>query len=159
MTKSKHAQLRDDVVDAARRCRAAVARDDRQAWAEAHHDLMLTVDAYAGHLGPIDGEPASVLGAPATSRAAAKQVWPAARSVRRGILMELATRADGLATDEMLERAMRCKHQTLSSARNHLVLAGWVEDSRYRQDGRVLWQLTEAAKTHLRTEGEAIGHS
>lgn len=157
MTKSKHAQLRDDVVDAARRYRRTAGLH-HQSSADAFTALARAVDALDAHLGSIDGEPASVTGAPATSRAAAKQVWPAARSVRRGILMELATRADGLATDEMLERAMRCKHQTLSSARNHLVLAGWVEDSRYRQDGRVLWQLTEAAKTHLRTEGEAVGH-
>ncbi len=111
-----------------------------------------------GTLTPIADQPGShVAGAPTTSRAAALALIPKARSVRRHVLLAVANRRDGLMTDEMLERHLLMKHQTLSSARNWLVAGGWLEDSTERawtSSGRkaVLWRLTEAGRAALREE-------
>ena len=101
-----------------------------------------------------DSDGAYVVGSPETSRRAAKALFPKSGSVRRKVLDDIWNRRDGLATDEMIERSLGGKHQTVSSARNWLMNAGWVEDSRLRTADKkaVLWQLTEAAKAHIREE-------
>lgn len=59
-------------------------------------------------------------------------------------------------TDEQLERRLGKSHQTVSSARNWLVKAGWVTDSgvRRRNAGSkrdaIVWTLTPAAQAHLK---------
>lgn len=120
-------------------------------------ELLVAVEALDQHeLDEItDSEGASVLGAPETSRRAAIAIMPRSGTIRRAVLNDIAGRHDGLATDEMIERSLRGKHQTISSARNHLVNAGWLEDSRQRvKDNKaVLWQLTEAAKRQLDLKG------
>lgn len=90
----------------------------------------------------------SVAGSPPTSRDAAMLIMPRRGSIRRRILVEIAARSDGLMTDEMLERELRMKHQTVSSARNSLTLQGFLKDSGQKAEtssGRkaVLWRLTE----------------
>lgn len=146
MSKSKRAEARDEVILAARRWRYTFSTGTAEA-------LMDAIDALdAIEPGSFDGTGAWVAGSPETSQRAAEMYVPAMKSVRRQIINEIACRHDGLATDEMLERALHCKHQTLSSARNFLVIAGWLEDSLMRTTDKraVLWQLTDAGRKMLR---------
>lgn len=91
-----------------------------------------------------------------TSRLAASMAFPTQASTRREIIALLAQ--VGAASDRMMETALRRTHQTVSSARNWLVEAGWVRDSGRRvrqQNGRLaaLWVLTDAAIVKIREEG------
>jgi len=93
----------------------------------------------------------SVTGAPSTSRDAAVAILPRSGSIRRRVVVAFANRGDGLMTDEMLERELRMKHQTVSSARNWCVEHGLVENSGQKAPTSsgakaVLWQLTRAAR-------------
>lgn len=102
-------------------------------------------------------EGASVVGSPSTSRDAALAIAPKAGTLRRKVLNEVRCRTDGLMTDEMLERALGMKHQTVSARRNELVKGGWLQDSgkRAKTDSgnkAVLWELTQAAKLLYGTE-------
>jgi hypothetical protein len=155
MTRSTITELREAVLAAALR----FAREGTTSgtWSYNIHKIYDAVEALDQHeLDEItDSEGASVLGAPETSRRAAIAIMPRSGTIRRAVLNDIAGRHDGLATDEMIERSLRGKHQTISSARNHLVNAGWLEDSRQRvKDNKaVLWQLTEAAKRQLDLKG------
>lgn len=46
------------------------------------------------------------------------------------------------ATDEELERALRRRHETVSSARNTLMRDGWIADTGRRRNGRTVWDFT-----------------
>lgn len=155
MTRSNIAELREAVLAAALRFAREGHGSDTWTWNV--HRLFEAVDDYDGAIlnEIVDSEGASVLGAPETSRRAAIAIMPRTGTIRRAVLNDIAGRHDGLATDEMIERSLRGKHQTISSARNHLVNAGWLEDSRQRvKDNKaVLWQLTEAAKRQLDLKG------
>lgn len=155
MTRSNMTELREAVLAAA--LRFAREGHGSSTWTWNVHRLFEAVDAYdEAILDEItDSEGAAVLGAPETSRRAAIAIMPRSGTIRRAVLNDIAGRHDGLATDEMIERSLRGKHQTISSARNHLVNAGWLEDSRQRvKDNKaVLWQLTEAAKRQLDLKG------
>lgn len=100
-----------------------------------------------------------VEGSPETSKDAAALANPAQGSVRRAIVALCAhTRPPEAGfTDAQLERRLNRTHQTVSSARNWLVNAGWLQDSGRRfptPSGRmaVVWELTAAAHRQL-TEG------
>lgn len=111
--------------------------------------IVITKDDFDQRVAEIDTAPgASVVGSPETSSEAARLIVPAAGSIRRRVLYQIWLRVDQKMSDEMLEREMRMKHQTLSSARNWLVQQGFLVDSRLRAEsssGRkvVLWTLTD----------------
>lgn len=152
MTQSTITDKRNAVMAAA----CHLGRGPRRGWYEIEC-LISAVrrydEAVLAEIG--DSEGAFVLGSPETSRRSAVAIMPRTGTIRRAVLNDIAGRHDGLATDEMIERSLRGKHQTISSARNHLVNAGWLEDSRQRvKDNKaVLWQLTEAAKRQLDLKG------
>lgn len=145
MARSKILNARDEVVKAAEQfVFNNMTWSDRQALIEAVIALR-SLEAIAGGQGP------SVAGAPDTSWLAGTSVTNETLSLRRRTLIAVATRRDQLMSDEMLERELRMKHQTLSSARNWLVENGWLEDSCQRavnSSGRkaVLWTLTREAR-------------
>ncbi len=119
-------------------------------------------DKLQTHIIPIIDTPGEyVEGSPETSRNAALAFTPASGSVRRRILDEIwSTSFYGYVglTDEVLEHRLKCKHQTLSSARNFLVQAGWLVDSGKRAAStttkrpQVVWSLSPAALAVLRGE-------
>lgn len=97
-------------------------------------------------------------GSPETSREAAKLAWPVQKSCRLDIIALLAnvpaTAHPGY-TDAQLEHRLKRSHQTVSSARNWLVQAGWLRDSgvrRFTPSHRkaVVWMLTDAAVRQLK---------
>lgn len=94
-----------------------------------------------------------VRGAPETSRESAVRATPIQGSTRYRIIKVLASTPSGH-TDEDLEQIIGGRHQTVSSARNWLVEAGWVRDTGLRAQtkaGRdaVLWEITPAGKTAM----------
>lgn len=122
------------------------------------HRLMAAVDALeAAAPGPIDGEPAS--NGASTSNRAASRAFPIQGSARREIIAELHfinSRVPALygRTSDELEQQLRKPHTTISAAVNHLVGAGWIEDSGYERDTRagraaIVWQLTQRALDEL----------
>jgi DNA-binding transcriptional ArsR family regulator len=121
------------------------------------YDAVAALDDYEA--APITGAGArSVKGAPDTSAAAAGLAEPVQYSARHRVITILARRhptvADGM-TDDELERASGNSHQTISSARNWLVEAGWVRDTGIRRMTRsnrqaVVWELTPAARQQLK---------
>lgn len=157
MTRSNYEAARDAVVTAAmeyHRTRLGLAvLFDR---CEALHQMELnpiraTHGAYSA-----DAQP--------TSRKAAFQAKLLQGSVRKRIVTEIycltAVSAElvGL-TDDDLERRLKVPHHTLSSARNHLVMHGWLKDSgltRKTRGGReaIVWRLTEAAEFALTNEAQ-----
>lgn len=164
--KSKRRILEEAVIEAALDAADAYDRLEApnsdlatrsQAWA-AFDRLSITTAEYAA----LSPTPVSGAGAPwaegsDTSRQAAKLAWPTQNSTRLAIVALLAN-VTGLArpgyTDRQLEARLRRSHQTVSSARNWLCQAGWVEDSGIRRsfNGRpaCVWQLTEAAHQALK---------
>ncbi len=98
-----------------------------------------------------------VEGSPETSRWAAGLAVPVQGSARHhivGALSHVAELSRPGYTDEQLERRLGSSHQTVSSARNWLVEAGWVVDSGHRRltrSGRkaVVWTLSEAGWARL----------
>jgi hypothetical protein len=89
---------------------------------------------------------------PDTEHEAANSLIPVSGIIRRRVLNEIAIL--GKATDSMLERQLKGTHQTVSSARNFLMHAGWVQDSQERviaPNGRkkILWELTPAGRRAL----------
>lgn len=165
MTQSTYAQRREAVLAAAldlgrfhygetlatQGANAAAAKQEKL-W-KAFRGAVRSHDSIAPDA-IVDSDGAHVVGSPETSRRAAKALFPKSGSVRRKVLDDIWNRRDGLATDEMIERSLGGKHQTVSSARNWLMNAGWVVDSRLRTADKkaVLWQLTAAAKAHIREE-------
>lgn len=92
-----------------------------------------------------------------TSKAAAGLSVPLQFSVRQEIT-EALTRTNIGYTDDQLEERLKRPHQTVSSARNWLVAAGWVRDSGQRRKTRggreaVVWELTDAGTTALQQKG------
>jgi len=93
-----------------------------------------------------------------TSRQAAAMAAPRQGSVRHQIVAHLAN-VPPLAhpgyTDRQLERRIGASHQTVSSARNWLCEAGWLEDSGQRRltndRPAAVWQLSPAAHRQLTT--------
>ena len=123
--------------------------------AEPLFDAVKALNAYAP-AEIVNGPGRWVEGSPETSQAAALRL-PAMGSVRKRIIDEVVAvlhhGAAGL-TDEELCRRLKAKHQTLSSARNFLVQAGWLTDSgkvRETSSGNeaVIWTLTPAAREAL----------
>lgn len=84
-----------------------------------------------------------------TSQAAAGLASPVQYSVRQQIIKQLAYLGELGLTDDQMEKRLGRPHQTVSSARNWLVEAGWVRDSGQRRKTRsdrmaVVWTLTDA---------------
>lgn len=157
--RSRIAQARDRVLEEALEFgRAEIkgrewARPDTLVEAVRDHDVIeLSLDNQKGR---------AVTGSADTSHEAARLILPKLKSVRLQILHAIMSRPDGMMTDEALERELRMKHQTVSSARNSLVESGWLEDSAQRMmkpNGRraALWRLTPAGRVkmlHAQSEG------
>lgn len=131
---------------------AQVADDETAAL----RDLSLAVEEYETHLLTIDGRGARWAEGSATSREAARLAWPLQSSCRQAIIALMANvgalAAPGY-TDRQLEQRLSRSHQTVSSARNWLVEAGWLEDSGIRRttNGRpaTVWQLTARGRAAL----------
>jgi hypothetical protein len=93
-----------------------------------------------------------VNGSPETSRGAAGLAVPVQGSARHqiiGALAHVARMSEPGYTDAQMEHLLRRSHQTVSSARNWLVEAGWVIDSGKRRmtpshRAAVVWKLSDA---------------
>lgn len=143
--KRKREQLRENVIIAAREDMLSGGWRHQQV-----HDALKALDDYDA--AELTGQGARwVEGSPETSQEAALKAAPLQFSTRSTIIHILAGEpGHGGYTDEMLEVRMQRKHQTVSSARNWLVEAGWVRDSGLRRKTRsnreaVVWELTPAA--------------
>lgn len=131
---------------------AANAREE-----QARVNLIAAVAAYDAYdVAVITGAGARWAEGSETSRQAAAMAFPRQGSVRHQIIAQLANvppLAQPGYTDRQLERRLSGSHQTVSSARNWLVEAGWLEDSTVRREtnGRpaTVWQLTPAAWRQL----------
>lgn len=163
--RTKRAELEQAVIVAARDWREADYAHDAAYNPTAEYgardvlaDCVDALEAYAA--AELTGSGARwVHGSPETSRDAAALANPVQGSVRRAIVALCAhTRPPEAGfTDAQLERRLNRTHQTVSSARNWLVNAGWLQDSGRRfptPSGRmaVVWELTSAAHRQL-TEG------
>lgn len=156
MTRSKVTEARETVVSAARLvARSRGAEVSFTLATHALHCLYKAVDELDALVPApvVNAVGASVVGAPETSAQAARLIFPGSASNKRRIINSIA--AHGIATDEQLERRLHLLHTTCSSARNSLVLDGWLEDSRQRaltssKRKAVLWQLTPAAWAQLK---------
>lgn len=172
MTRRKRDELRENVIIAARGyveadMRMTNAGDDTYGQASqtaeaAFWQLREATNALEAHeAAAITGSGArSVKGAPETSAAAAGLAEPTQYSTRWRIARLLSMHESG-DTDDELEQRMGGRHQTVSSARNWLVEAGWVRDSGQRRKTRsnrmaVVWELTPAAHQQL-TKGGTDG--
>lgn len=161
MAKRKIDQLKDDVLATVGPLLKSWGAGDGMAALSIWVDRMTTAhDALQAHLVPLaDSAGQYVEGSPETSRNAALSILPMSGSTRRRVLDEVySTTFYGYVglTDEALEQRLKIKHQTLSSARNHLVNAGWLMDSGKRavassKRPQVAWTMTPAAVEHLRT--------
>jgi hypothetical protein len=146
MTRRKRDELRENVIIA--------AREDMLSGGWKHqavHDAVRALDAYEA--APITGAGARyVHGSPETSAAAAGLAAVVQKSARYEVVRFLEHRGR---TDDELESLTGRPHQTISSARNWLVQAGWVQDSGNRHKTRsgrpaVVWVLTRAAYEQLK---------
>lgn len=156
--RTKRAELEQAVIVAARDWREADYDADPTAEYLARNALSDCVDALDAHeAAELTGSGARwVEGSPETSRDAALLANPAQGSARRAIvaLCAHAQPPENGYTDAQLERRLNRTHQTVSSARNWLVNAGWLQDSGRRfptPSGRmaVVWELTSAAHRRL----------
>lgn len=166
MARRKIETLRDDVVRAAREVSNLGTVRELNSALYVGSGLLLggrlcalreAVDALDAYSDPIHDTPGEyVEGSPETSRDAAVMLTPRSGSLRAKVLDEvrialfLTPDAKGL-TDEELERRLKGRHQTVSSARNWLVDAGWLIDSGIRRANRsgrwaVVWALSPAAR-------------
>lgn len=125
--------------------------------AAALRDLSQAVEEYEAALTPVSGADAPWAEGSDTSRYAAKLAWPTQNSTRLAIVAMLASCPPSAApgyTDRQLEARLNRSHQTVSSARNWLCLAGWVEDSGERRwtnkRPAAVWQLTDVARQALK---------
>lgn len=165
MTRSKRQQLLDALVLATRDVPMLCSHDHLETLGgdellDIAHDLTSYVegvfralDALDAHLADLD-ERKAAHNVQDTSIAAAAMVVPKVGYVRRRIIDEIRTAGrwnDGAGyTDSELERRLKVKHETLSSARNWLTGSGWLMDSGLRREsssGRdaIVWALTPAA--------------
>lgn len=121
-------------------------------------DLSLAVAEYEAVLpAPVSGADAPWAEGSDTSRQAAKLAWPVQGSARLAIVALLAGVTPSARpgyTDRQLEQRLGRPHQTVSSARNWLCEAGWVEDSgvrrSYNNRPATVWRLTEAGHQALK---------
>lgn len=161
--RTKRAELEQAVIVAARRWRDETSAPWGAHVSYAHVERVLSeaISALNAHeAAELTGSGARwVEGSPETSKEAAALANPVQGSVRRAIVALCAhTRPPEAGfTDAQLERRLNRTHQTVSSARNWLVNAGWLQDSGRRfptPSGRmaVVWELTSAAHRQL-TEG------
>lgn len=162
MAKRRRDVLRDEVISAARRAAAMTS----------YSDLMMLRNAFdawdAELVGIIDTPGSWVEGSPETSRNAAMSIISTTGSVRRRVVDELfilrsfigegpdSDALSGLTCDD-LEHRLHRSHQTVSSAVNWLMNAGWIKDSgsvRTTRSGRdaVIWTLSSAAAERPRGE-------
>lgn len=170
--RAKRKELADAVMVAARA--AAKAHDDWRAFRASDCDIHTMVEIDRSHcdagsnlslaIAEYDAYDVAVItGAGArwaegseTSRQAAVMATPRQGSIRHEIVA-LMVNVPPLAhpgyTDRQLEKRLSAPHQTVSSARNWLVEAGWLEDSGVRRETNkrpaVVWQLTVAGRRHL----------
>lgn len=157
----KRVQLEQAVMSAAFEFRAALAASRWDGYtidaptSKAIRSLEAAVEALAA-LQPDDITNAPgrwVEGSPETSQAAAL-TNPRLGTVRRRIVDEFRIVANvagpGLTIDEV-EARLRGAHTTISSAINHLVQTGWLQDSGFvrltksKRDA-VIWELTPAGR-------------
>lgn len=161
MARRRIEQLRDDVIVAARMVAADVDADDSANRTYGVDELVTALDRHDAHLQSIVDSPGQwVNGAPGTSRSAAMLVVPMSGSIRRQIVEEVYSvhrlASVGL-TDNELERRLRGKHQTVSSARNWLVEAGWLRPSGFTRQSeskrdQIVWTLTTSAFEAVRSQ-------
>jgi hypothetical protein len=160
--RSKRVELEQAVITAARHWRTPINGDD--AWAESVRqrvglDLMDAVDALDEYgAAEISGGGVPWAKGSDTSRNSAALAVPLQRSTRHAIVAMLVNvprmAAPGY-TDAQMERRLNKSHQTVSSARNWLVQAGWVIDSGERRpnpSGRpaTVWALSTAGQAKLK---------
>lgn len=149
--RTRRRQLIDDLIRAAIDWRDSIIPGTRQARYYATERLLVAINAICAlevealhtprHTANAEGPP--------TQHEAAELAKPSQASVRWKIITALAAAPN---SDETLERWLKIKHQTLSSARNWLADHGWVEDSGLRavnRSGRraIIWRLTPAGRT------------
>ena len=160
--RGKRKELADAVLAAAQTVAANPSRDGydiHRELDEALTALTLAVDAYNAYdAAVITGAGARWAEGSETSRQAAAMALPRQGSVRHQIVAHLANLpplANPGYTDRQLERRIGASHQTVSSARNWLCEAGWLEDSGQRRltndRPAAVWQLSPAAHRQLTT--------
>lgn len=165
--RKKRVELEQTVITAARKYMAAIdVHGNEQAWVHGKWTALFdAVNALNGYeAAELTGAGARwVEGSPETSRWAAGLAVPVQGSARHhivGALSHVAELSRPGYTDEQLERRLGSSHQTVSSARNWLVEAGWVVDSGHRRltrSGRkaVVWTLSEAGWARLTERKES----
>lgn len=161
MTRSAIADAREEVIR-----RAKIVANNPPAWCRQNVtdliDAVLALEEIEPEaIGPDVG--AYRHDATSTSRGAAFKARLLQGSVRHRVVVELYNVAIAAGetmvglTDDDLERRLRVPHTTLSSARNHLVNTGWIEDSgleRYTRGQRpaIVWRLTALGHTTIADE-------
>jgi hypothetical protein len=158
----KRTELEQAVIRAAREWRhvdRTLDLGDLVAKAQAVIDAVDALDAH--NVAQITAAGVPYAAGSDTSYASAQLSKVTQGSARMEIVGQLA-RVSPLAgigyTDEQLERRLGKSHQTVSSARNWLVQAGWVRDSGERRINAgskrpaAVWTLTEAAWRELRQQ-------
>lgn len=102
-----------------------------------------------------------------TSADAARLALPMVEGLRRRVVYQISRcmryPIPG-ATDDQLERAMNCSHQSLSSARRFLVQTGWLVDSGQRMKTRTgrnakVWILTDFGRDNVVNLAQTIDHA
>lgn len=157
--RGKRKELADAVLVAAQ---ALVAARTQTVYIDALTDLQGVIEEYNNYdVAVITGAGARWAEGSDTSRRAAFMAAPRQGSVRHQIVAHLVN-VPPLAhpgyTDRQLERRIGSSHQTVSSARNWLCEAGWLEDSGHRRltndRPAVVWQLSAAGRRQLTTPKE-----
>jgi hypothetical protein len=153
--KSKRRQLEDDVLAAADQWLTATSGlwPHTTETVKAEQALRESTLALRGHLEQINDDPGAFVPGSPTSEAAARSLAPG--TIRRRVLDEIRSAHGAMVdgafvrglTDDELERRLVRSHQTVSSARNWLVHAGWLCDSGFTRKTRsnrdaVVWTLT-----------------
>lgn len=139
--RKKRVELEQDVIIAARTLTSS------SGWGSG--DLKAAVKALDKfEAAELTGAGAKYTAGSDTSQAAAGLAVPVQYSARQQIIKLLAHLGELGLTDDQMETRLRRSHQTVSSARNWLVEAGWVRDSGQRRKTRsgrmaVVWMLTD----------------
>lgn len=163
MARRKIDRLRADVIEAARWWSKGATpfwMDPPKTASALLRERLEALDAYC--IG-IPNSPGSFAQGSDTSKTASLMSPIIAGSARRKVVDELLSlygRPSIGLTDSELEARLRLKHETLSSARNWLMNAGWIRDSGKRRLNpskrpATVWTLTEAGHTRLLTKGTA----
>jgi hypothetical protein len=154
--KSKKRTLEEAVIDAARAVTLTMGYGYAHETYARLNKMRNAIQALDAHLAPITDEPGAFVPGSDTSENAARLSRLMVGSIRRRIVDEIrsiglnSTHLHGL-TDDELERRLHRPHTTVSSARNWLCQAGWLQDSHFTRttsSGRdaTVWELTPAAK-------------